>query len=199
MIKMTSRRESILRFIREYIAENSYPPAIREICAALNIKSPSTVHAHLKTLCDMGYLTMTEGRNRSIMLNDAPAADGVPLVGRVAAGLPITAQENIEDYLPFDRGRLSGSAQDYFALRVQGDSMIDDGILDGDIIIVHRQPVCENGEIAVAMVDGEATVKRIYREAHAIRLQPANDAYEPMYFEEVTILGKVASLVRDYQ
>lgn len=198
MSKMTARREEILRFIQQYIETNSYPPAIREICSALNIKSPSTVHAHLKVLCDMGYITMTEGRNRSIMVSERAQPEGVPLVGRVAAGLPITAQENIEDYLAFDRSRLSGHPADYFALRVQGDSMVDDGILDGDIIIIHKQPVCENGEIAVAMVEGEATVKRVYREENVIRLQPANQAYEPMYFEEVTILGKVATLIRDY-
>lgn len=200
MLKMTSKRERILDFIKSYTMSNGYPPAIREICSALDIKSPSTVHAHLRTLRDLGYISMTEGRNRSIIVNSAPQQhyDAIPLLGKVAAGLPMTAQENIEDYLPLDTARLGGSPEDFFALRVQGESMIDAGILDGDILVVRRQNVCENGEIVVALVGDEATVKRLYREDGHIRLQAENPDFEPMYFDHVTVLGKVISLHRNF-
>ena len=200
MLKMTSKRERILEFIKNYIASNGYPPAIREICTALDIKSPSTVHAHLQTLRELGYISMTEGRNRSIIVNNAKHQhyEAIPLVGKVAAGIPITAQENVEDYLPMDTARLGGAPEDFFALRVQGESMIDAGILDGDILVVRRQSVCENGEIVVAMVGDEATVKRLYRENGHIRLQAENPRFEPMYFDHVTVLGKVVSLHRNF-
>jgi repressor LexA len=195
MAKLTKRREEIYHYIQSYIEDHGYPPAIREICAALEIKSPSTVHTHLKILQDLGLISMADGKNRSIIIHGQKQG-AIPLLGRVTAGIPILAQEDIEDYIPMDSDKLPGNAKDYFALRVLGESMINAGILDGDIIIVRKQPTCENGEIAVAMIDGEATVKRVYREKEQVRLQPENDAFSPIYSDHAEILGKVVSLLR---
>ncbi len=177
-------------------------PSIRELCAATGLSSTSTVAYHLKALEEKGLIEREEGLNRCIKLkNDTPAFK-VPLLGRVTAGQPILAVEEIESYIPVPEDVKKG--RELFALRVVGESMINAGIFDGDIIVVHRTPSASNGEIVVAMVPDEisgemsATVKRFYKEKGHIRLQPENDAFEPIIADEVILLGKVVTLIRNY-
>jgi len=176
-----------------------YPPSVREIGAALGLKSTSTVHGHLTRLEKKGYIRRDETKPRAIELLDReakkPTVD-LPLVGKVAAGTPITAVENIEEVYPFPE-ELVGAGE-HFMLKVQGDSMIDAGILNGDMVVVRKQNSCENGEIVVAMVDDEATVKSFYREKGHIRLQPHNPTMEPIIVETCTVLGKVIALLRRF-
>ena len=169
--------------------------SVREICAATGLKSTATVHAHLKTLEEKGLIIRNQGSNRSIRLsNDATAV--VPIMGRVTAGMPILAVEDIQGYVPVsDRIR---RGRELFALRVVGESMVNAGILDDDIVIVHKTPVADNGQIVVAMVDDEATVKRFYKENGHYRLQPENDTFDPIIVDECVILGQVISVVRYY-
>ena len=197
MLKMTSKRERILEFIKSYIASNGYPPAIREICAALEIKSPSTVHTHLKILQDLGLISMADGKNRSIIIHGQKQG-AIPLLGRVTAGIPILAQEDIEDYIPMDSDKLPGNAKDYFALRVLGESMINAGILDGDYILVHQQSSARNGEIVVALIDDSATVKRFFKRDGYFILHPENETMSDIVVKDVVILGKVVGLVRKF-
>ncbi|HNW04339.1 MAG TPA: transcriptional repressor LexA [Oscillospiraceae bacterium] len=190
---MTQKSDEIYSYISEHLNEYGYPPTVREICAELGIRSTSTVHRYLRELQADGRITMGENQNRAITLNDAAPAGTIPVLGRVAAGSPILAEEEVEEYIPW-----SGSAAGLFALRVRGDSMIKCGILSGDIVVVRQTPEAESGEIVVALVGGDATVKRFYKENGHFRLQPENDAYEPILVDEVTILGKVVSVVRTY-
>ena len=195
--QMTERQRLILECIRRFTNERGYPPSVREIGQRVGLSSSSTVQAHLKTLERRGLIGRDPTKPRALWSDDrrpAPDVVALPIIGRVAAGLPITAQENIEDEfcLPASFVRKSGS----FLLRVKGDSMIDAAILDGDLIVVAPQPSADNGEIVVAMIDGEATVKRYYREAGRIRLQPENAAMEPIYASDVTIVGRVEGVVR---
>ncbi|MGN0171412.1 MAG: transcriptional repressor LexA [Acutalibacteraceae bacterium] len=192
MKPLNEKQQKILTFLRER-AQDGLPPTVREICAASGIKSTSTVHAYLKMLENEGYISRQSGLNRAIRL-PGENVTRVPLVGRVAAGLPILAAENVEDYVPYSGGAYPAS--ELFALRVQGQSMINAGILDHDVVIVHRTPVAQNGDIVVALIGDEATVKRIYMENGHIRLQPENDAFEPIIVDEVTVLGRVVSLLR---
>ncbi len=194
----SDRQQAILKFITERIRQDGYPPSVREIGAAVGLKSPSTVHAHLKSLKAMGYIE-DDGPNRKRairLLNVSPAQDEnlVPLVGRVAAGIPILATEQIEDYIPFK----NQSGVQLFALRVQGESMIDAAILDGDIVVVEKTPVAENGQIVVALLEEEATVKRFYREKNGFRLQPENASMAPIYTDSLLILGRVIACLRYY-
>lgn len=192
MKPLNEKQERVLMFLKER-AQDGVPPSVREICAAAGIKSTSTVHAYLKVLEDEGYITRKSGLNRAIRVPGENVAR-VPLLGRVTAGKPILAIEEVEDYVPY-----SGSGYqpgELFALRVVGDSMINAGILNGDIVIVRKTPTADNGEIVVALIGDEATVKRIYRENGHIRLQPENEAYEPIIVEEAVVLGKVISLLR---
>ena len=159
------------------------PPTVREICNATGLRSTSTVHAHLKTLERLGYITRDAGLNRSIRIEGAEPAAQVPILGRVTAGMPILAIEDIEGYVPFPQK----SGKELFALHVVGLSMRDAGILDGDY-----------GEIVVAMIDDEATVKRLYREPDGIRLQPENPDFEPIFSDHVSLLGKVIAVLRYY-
>lgn len=194
MAELTKKQQAVLDFLQQRAAEG-LPPTVREICAAAGIKSTSTVHAYLKTLEDGGYISRQSGLNRAIRVKSEPmpVPGRVPLIGRVTAGLPILAQEQIEDYVPYT-GRYD--VKELFALRVQGTSMINAGILDRDVVIVRRTPVAENGDIVVALVGEEATVKRFYKEDGHFRLQPENDAFDPIIVDQVAVLGKVVSLLR---
>ncbi len=192
---LSEKASAILKYIEDCI-DDGLPPSVREICSDLGIKSTSTVHKYLRELEDKGYISRGENLNRSIRLCETKvSAARVPLVGTVAAGMPILAVENIEDYIPY---KAAYSADELFALRVKGDSMINIGMFDGDIIIVRKTPYAENGQIIVALVGDEATVKRFYRENGRFRLQPENDTMEPIIVDEVSVLGKVIALIRDY-
>lgn len=192
MDKVTSRREQVYRYVVERI-EDGAAPSVREICRDLGIKSTSTVHSDLKAMAESGQIILTEGLNRAIRLPGRGSVS-VPLVGTVAAGIPILATQNIESYLPISSDTARG--RDLFALRIQGESMMNAAILPGDIVVVEQAPTAENGQIVVAMVEDEATVKRYFKEGGAHRLQPENDAFEPLILDEVDILGRVISVVR---
>ena len=197
-MRTSDKQTAILEFIRSEIEQKGYPPSVREICSAVGLKSTSSVHAHLTQLEKKGLLRRYPTKPRAMEVLDGPVSRGrsVPLVGRVTAGLPILATENIEDYLVLPQS-LQGRG-DLFALRVQGESMIEAGIEDGDIVVLRRQETAENGEIVVAMIDDEATLKRIYYEDGHVRLQPENAAMEPIYADEVVILGRLLALFRQY-
>ena len=188
--------EEIFGFIRDYIRSEGIAPSVREICDGVGIRSTSTVHRYLHRLREEGKIRMIDGKNRSIVLTDEEEEPlGIPLVGTVAAGTPITAIQNITDYVEFLPSKHYDG--ELFALRVRGESMINIGILDGDIVIVEQTNVAENGEVVVALVDrSEATVKTYYKEDGHYRLQPENDEMEPIIVNQVDILGKVVSLIR---
>ena len=196
----TEKQQRILDVIREFSAERGYPPSVREIGERVGLSSSSTVQSHLKTLERRGFLKRDPTKPRALVATPAEDAPPVvnavtfPVVGRVAAGVPITAAENIDDHfiLPADWAPRRGG----FMLRVKGDSMVDAAILDGDLIVVEPRPTAENGEIVVAMIDGEATVKRFYREDGRFRLQPENAAMAPIYADDVTIVGRVEAVIR---
>ena len=209
--KMTRKQQEIYDFIAAFITEHSYPPSVREICDGVGLRSPSTVHFHLQNMEEKGFLAK-DGKARALTLAQtaekaavAPAepvyeepdipAGRVPIVGTVAAGTPILAQECIEDYLTFDTNGRDG---EYFALRVRGDSMIEAGIFEGDKLIVRPQPDAENGEIVVALLQDEATVKRLRKQAGEVWLMPENSAYEPIDGRNARILGKVRAVIREY-
>ena len=195
MADMNPKALQILNYIRDRI-DDGLPPSVREICAALDIKSTSTAHKYLGELQERGLIEKSSHLNRAITLPDDRSIR-VPLVGTVTAGQPILAVEEIEGYIPF-RSR-SLHSKDLFALRVRGESMINAGILDGDIVIIRRTPAAENGDIVVALVEDEATVKRFYKEAGHYRLQPENDTMDPIIVDSVAILGKVVSLLRFFE
>lgn len=186
----------ILTFIREEIQNKGYPPSVREICRAVGFKSTSSVHAHLRELEREGLLRRDATKPRAMELTDNPKGRIVPLVGRVTAGIPILAEENIEDEIVLPQDMVRG--EDVFALRVMGTSMIEAGILDGDIVVVRKQSSADNGEIVVAMIEDEATVKRIFYEEKRVRLQPENSTMDPIYADEVTVLGRVVALFREF-
>ena len=199
MGKLTPKQQQIYDYILAFAGEHGYPPSVREIAEAVNLKSPSTVHFHLKGLREAGLITQAEGKTRAIsVVNGAPnRKNQVPLVGYVAAGAPILAQENIEEYLTFDTGGLSG---EHFALKVRGESMIEAGILPGDLVVVHQQPLARNGDIVVALFEDEATVKTFRRENGHIWLYPENSSpdYQPIDGEGCSILGRVVAVIRRY-
>ena len=201
---LTEKEKKMFEYISDTITSEGYPPTVRDIQAALHIKSTSTVHTYLARLEEKGAIKRTPGKSRSLRL-DEPSAKRettstvkVPVVGRVAAGQPLLAVENYESYIdfPMKNGAMYGQV---FALRIAGTSMINAGILDGDIVIVNKTAYAENGEIVVALVDDEATVKRFYKEDGHYRLQPENDAMAPIIVDEVLILGKVVAVVRYYK
>lgn len=185
------------RQVLEYIAqrESSIPPSVREIGAALGIKSTSTVHKYLTELASAGYIEKDVGKNRAISLPRENSLR-VPLLGTVTAGQPILAVEEVEGYVPYSCSRYPAS--ELFALHVRGESMIEAGIFDGDIIIIHKTPTARNGEIVVALVEDEATVKRFFKENGHYRLQPENASMEPIILDSVSILGRVVALLREY-
>ena len=187
----------ILAYIKEEIEQKGYPPSVREICQAVGLKSTATVHGHLNALEEQGLIRRDATKPRAMEVVDSPRGRSVPLVGKVTAGQPILAQENIEDYLVLPQETL-GRSGELFALKVEGESMIEAGILSGDIVIVRRQPEAENGDIVVAMIEDEATVKRIYYEKERVRLQPENSSMAPIYARNVTVLGLVTALLRRF-
>ena len=192
------REKNTATEIYEYIKrciDNGMPPSVREICQELEIKSTSTAHKYLKILEEDGLIVREEGLNRNIKLPQRKSRQ-VPILGTVRAGAPILAAEHIEGYVGISAEHDTGG--ELFALKVVGDSMIGAGIFEGDILIVRKTPTVENGEIVVALIDDEATVKTFYRENGMIRLQPENDALEPIIVKEALILGKVISLTRYY-
>ncbi|MBR5311240.1 MAG: transcriptional repressor LexA [Oscillospiraceae bacterium] len=190
---MGNKAELIFNYMTDFINENGYPPTVREICAELDIKSTSTVHRYLKELEAEGRISIGENQNRAIKLKSQTPPGTIPVLGHVAAGSPILAEEEVTEYVPYP-----GNTTDLFALHVHGNSMIKCGILDGDIVIVRRTPEARNGEIIVALVEDSATVKRFYKEDGHFRLQPENDDYEPIIVDSVDVLGKVISVVRSY-
>lgn len=199
---LTTRQKQILEYIRQCVHQFGYPPSVREICKEVGLSSTSTVHGYLHRLEDLGFIKRDPAKNRTIELLDEGSWRSkkivpLPLVGQVRAGAPILAEECVEDVYPFS-SEFIGTNDDCFMLTVKGDSMKDAGILEGDILIVRQQQTAENGEIIVAMIDDEATVKRYFREENRIRLQPENDDYEPIYTTTCQILGKVVGLFRRY-
>lgn len=196
MAELSKMQQQIYDFLVSYIQSRGYPPSVREIGEAVGLKSPSTVHFHLKHLEEAGVIEKGAGKGRAITLTAPPVPeDKVPIVGNVAAGSPILAQECIEDYLTFDTGGRSG---EFFALRVRGESMLGAGILPGDLVVVRRQETANNSEIVVAMIEDEATVKRLSRKNGRTWLMPENDAYSPIDGTYAQILGKVAAVIRRY-
>lgn len=196
MKEKITQTEKVLNFIQDFTQKNSYPPSVREMCAGLNISSTATIVYHLRKLEKEGKLSREKSRNRAIEVNGrSPFMQGIPVVGKVAAGTPITATENIEDTLSFSQN-LFGDQDELFILNVQGESMINAGIFDGDKIVIHKQENAENGQIVVAMIDGEATVKRFYKENGYVRLQPENDFMKPIIVKDIQILGVMVGLVR---
>ena len=199
---LTKRQQEIFDFIKKYSAKYGYPPTVRDIGKAVGLASSSTVHAHLANLEKVGLLRRDPSKPRAIELLDK-AVDGVgsivkpnglPLVGQVAAGQPVLAEENIEEYV--DIPPLAGGEEGEYLLRVRGDSMKDAGIIEGDFVVVRPQESATNGDIVVALVGEEATVKRYFRESDHIRLQPENDALEPIRSKDVRVLGRVVGLLR---
>ena len=190
------RQAELLRYITDRV-NDGLPPTVREICGEFGIKSTSSAHKYLKELVAAGYITMGEGTNRSIRLVQRERTVQVPLLGLVTAGQPILAVEQVEEYIPFRYNK--GDSTQLFALHVRGESMVDAGILDGDIIVARKTPAASNGEIVVAMVEDEATVKRFFKENDHYRLQPENSTMEPIIVPEVSILGKVISVIRNYE
>lgn len=202
MKPLTEKQQQIYDFILRYTEEHGYSPSIREIAAASHLKSTSTVHFHLKALEEAGYVAHSAGKTRTlsvlrpdVMEEEAPEQDRVPLVGSVAAGAPILAEENIEEYLTFDTGGLSG---EHFALRIRGESMLEAGILPGDLVIVHRQQTARSGEIVIALLGDEATCKRLDRRNGHVWLLPENREYRPINGDNAQLLGKVVAVVRRY-
>lgn len=203
---LTKRQKAVLACIEEYIAEKGYGPTVRDVCNKLGLSSPSTVHVHLKALEDKGYINRDPLKSRSITLSNSslPAVEPfatnnyniieLPVVGDVAAGTPILAEENITSTMSLPTEIVGDSAT--FMLSVHGDSMIEAGINDGDYIVVREQPTANNGEIVVALIEDGATVKRFYKEKDHVRLQPENSSMEPIIVKECTIVGKVVAQFR---
>jgi repressor LexA len=198
-VDLTKRQKEIFDFIRRYASRYGYPPTVREIGKAVGLHSSSTVHAHLANLEKVGLLRRDPSKPRAIELlvdraKRAMRSPGLPLVGHVAAGEPILAEENIEEYVQLPAA-LGGEQGDYI-LQVKGDSMQDAGILEGDYVVVSAADNADNGEIVVALIEDEATVKRFYREKDRVRLQPANKAYKPIRTRDAQVLGRVIGVYR---
>ena len=201
--KITAKQQEILSFIKERILEKGYPPAVREICEAVHLKSTSSVHSHLETLEKNGYIRRDPTKPRAIEILDDTfnltrrEMVNVPIIGQVAAGQPILAEENIEDYFPIPAERMPNKQT--FLLKVKGESMINAGILDGDYVLVEQEATASNGDMVVALVEDSATVKTFYKEEGVFRLQPENDFMDPIIVKEVSILGKVIGVMRFFK
>lgn len=196
---LSQKQLDILNFLKYKLSENGYPPSVREICKAVNLNSTSTVHSHLKTLESKGYIRRDPLKPRAISILDKGVftmskAINVPVVGKVTAGKPILAVENIEETFLLPLNFIHD--EDVFILSVKGESMIGAGILNGDYVVVRQQQTAQNGDIVVAMIDSEATIKRFFKEKDRIRLQPENPYMEPIYVDKVIILGKIVALFR---
>lgn len=194
------QEERVLEYIKEQIRSTGYPPSVREICAALGFKSTSSAHQYIWRLAEKGYISKKDLKTRAMKIVGSESTIPLPIVGKVAAGEPILAQENIEDYFSIGESFFNKDSlkNDNFILKVQGESMINVGINDGDYIIVSKQSTARNGQIIVAMIDGDATVKTFYKEKDYIRLQPENDTMEPIISKNVEIIGKVVGLFRKF-
>lgn len=201
--KITAKQKEILEYIKAEILKKGYPPAVREICEAVNLKSTSSVHAHLETLEKNGYIRRDPTKPRAIEIMDDSfqlvrhEMASIPIIGTVAAGIPILAQQNVEGYFPIPTDMVPTG--DSFVLRVKGDSMINAGIFNGDQIFVHCCNTAQNGDTVVALIDDSATVKTFYKENGHIRLQPENDTMAPIIVDDVQILGKVFGVFRLFQ
>ena len=204
MEKLTAKQQKIYDYIQTFSAEHGYPPSVREIGAAVGLKSPSTVHFHLKGLEEAGVIIKAEGKTRAITLSGTgrpvaeeqdPHADQIPVVGSVAAGSPILAEECIEEYIPFQAGP---HPEEYFALKVRGESMLGVGIYPDDLVVIHRQSQARNGEIVVALFEDEATVKTLSQKNGQTWLLPANPDDQPIDGTHAQIIGKVVALLRRY-
>lgn len=206
MIPLDPKEQAIFDYIKENIKKNGYSPSIRDIRTALNIKSTSTVHTYLERLERKGYIQKENGKSRTLRIEGLGAEDFVPsedsgmipLIGRVTAGQPILAVENYEGYIQYPAGLRRKPDSDLFALKVTGTSMIEAGILDGDIVIIEKTATAENGDIVVALIDDEATVKTFYKEDGHFRLQPENKTMLPIIVNSLMILGKVVANIRFY-
>ena len=200
MRKLKEHEQRVFDFIERAISDNGYAPSVRDIMNALGYKSTSTVHLYLHRLEELGYIHMEEGKSRAISVTSlARGAQGVvPILGKVTAGIPILATENFDGYLDFSPNQSNYTTENLFALKVSGRSMILAGIMDGDYVVVRRGNYAENGDIVVTMIEDEATVKTFYKEKSRFRLQPENPEYEPLWVDELTILGKVIAVVRYY-
>ncbi|PAV29371.1 repressor LexA [Virgibacillus profundi] len=205
MTKLSKRQQMILDFIKDQVKEKGYPPSVREIAVAVGLASSSTVHGHLARIESKGYIRRDPTKPRAIEIlnlsedSNIPKEEAryAPVIGKVTAGLPITAVENIEEFIPLPVSS-AGPDDNLFVLIIDGESMIEAGILDGDMVIVKQQNTAENGDIVVAMTEeNEATVKRFFKEKDHIRLQPENATMEPLIYQNVTILGKVIGLYRN--
>ena len=201
--KISKKQKEILEYIKSQILERGFPPAVREICEAVNLKSTSSVHSHLETLEKNGYIRRDPTKPRAIEILDDSfnltrrEMVNVPIIGQVAAGEPILAQENIENYFPIPTEFMPNNKT--FLLKVKGESMINAGILDGDMVLVEQTPSASNGEMVVALVDDGATVKTFYKEEGIFRLQPENDTMDPIIVEDCQILGKVFGVFRFFR
>lgn len=196
MKKISAKQQRILDYINNCTVEHGYPPSVREICSEVGLSSPSTVHAHLKRLRDMGYLEKDDHKTRAIAVKGGVAmVRQVPIIGKVTAGVPILAVEQAEGYVPYQGAYHYG---DYFALRIRGDSMIGAGIMDGDLIIVRKEHTARSGNIVVALIEDEATCKRLELKKDEVWLVPENPAYSPIDGREASILGVVVAVQREY-
>lgn len=208
MEELTDRQKGIFEFILQEIKAKGYPPSVREIGKAVGLKSPASVHSHLKTLEELNYIRRDPSKPRAIEILYDPEAEEsaklhkdllhIPVVGMVTAGKPILAEENIEDYFPLPEDYIKASDKDLFMLRIEGESMINAGIHNGDLIIAQQQNFASNGEIVIALINDEATVKTFYKEEDHVRLQPENPDMQPYILPNVKILGKVIGLYRDF-
>ena len=201
--KISKKQQEILEYIKSQILERGFPPAVREICEAVNLKSTSSVHSHLETLEKNGYIRRDPTKPRAIEILDDTfnltrrEMVNVPIIGQVAAGQPILAEQNIEDYFPIPADRMPNKQT--FLLKVKGESMINAGILDGDYVLVEQDSTASNGDMVVALVEDSATVKTFYKEEGVFRLQPDNDFMDPIIVKEVSILGKVIAVMRFFK
>ena len=195
MKPLTLKQQRIYDFIVEFTAQQGYPPSVREIAEAVGLKSPSTVHFHMKALEEAGVITKSAGKTRAITPNRQPEKNQIPVIGNVAAGSPILAEALVEDYLTFDA---QGREDEHFALKIRGESMLKAGILPGDLVVVHRQSTANNGEIVIALFEEEATCKRFRRKDGHIWLLPENDDYQPIDGDNAELLGRVVAVVRRY-
>ena len=201
--KISKKQQEILEYIKNQILQRAFPPAVREICEAVNLKSTSSVHSHLETLEKNGYIRRDPTKPRAIEILDDTfnltrrEMVNVPIIGQVAAGQPILAEENIEDYFPFPAERMPNKQT--FLLKVKGERMINAGILDGDYVLVEQDATASNGDMVVALVEDSATVKTFYKEEGVVRLQPENDFMDPIIVKEVSIHGKVIRVIRFFK
>lgn len=204
MIKLNDKERALYDFITQKVKSEGFAPSVRDICAALGWKSTSTVHAYLARLEEKGLIRKESNKSRALKVeNDeapnTPVRGKVPLVGQIAAGTPILAEENLEGYVDFVSPNIHADPASLFALRVRGESMIEAGIMDGDIIVIEKCDYAENGQIIAALVEDEATVKTFYKEKGHFRLQPENSTMEPIIVNEVTVLGRVVACMRYYK